>query len=351
MTVPTNPFASALEGGYKEEQEQPFTSSQQYNSHNPFAAAAPSTTSTAAAPATNPFAQSSNTFGGNSEEYTAPVTLATNTARPAATQYESANNITQQLSGLDFSGGAASTDSYSQQPAYTAPQEQLAPTPAFSQQTRADSLPPSQDFAAPPIMATSVAAPTSFPTYSEPATTAPSGYENESTSRPTTTQQQNPFSSATQTDEMYARQLLADDEEDMRQRRQNGQPRQTSNGAGAYQTAAPIAATPSTTEEKQWNTKEIYWQGRLQRMIIQNENGPCSLIALCNILLLRGTVQLVPEDRPAVSYTYLASLLGEHLIDVISTSGAENAMDLEAALSIIPQTQVGLDVNVSFSSI
>ncbi|PWN32543.1 uncharacterized protein FA14DRAFT_114243, partial [Meira miltonrushii] len=65
---------------------------------------------------------------------------------------------------------------------------------------------------------------------------------------------------------------------------------------------------------------------------------------------LRGTVQITPEDRPAVSYSYLSSMLGEHLIDAISTNPGA-ALDLEAALSILPQTQYGLDVNVKFSAI
>lgn len=130
------------------------------------------------------------------------------------------------------------------------------------------------------------------------------------------------------------------------------------NGISSHQpsASAPFNARPSANAtaqadgEKQWNTKEIYWQGRSQRIIIQNENGPCSLIALCNILLLRGTLVISPEDRPAVSYSYLSSLLGEHVVDAI-TGNARGDVDLEAALSILPQMQSGLDVNVDFSSI
>lgn len=171
-------------------------------------------------------------------------------------------------------------------------------------------------------------------------------------------------------DEDYARKLWAAEEE--RQNRHRSQ--RTGGRSGRLHQPAPSAqynqhaygaetaavaskenepAPPrpvDPNEEKQWNTKEVYWQGRSQRIIVQNENGPCSLIALCNVLLLRGTVQITPPERPAVSYSYLSSLLGEHLIDAISAS-ADSAMDLEAALSILPQTQTGLDVNVRFAAI
>lgn len=121
-------------------------------------------------------------------------------------------------------------------------------------------------------------------------------------------------------------------------------------------TASRMAATSSNNpqlqrsnaagEEAQWSLKDIYWQGRECKIITQNQNGPCSLIALCNILLLRGELQITPPDRPVVSYTYLSQLLAEHLL----TKGAEGE-EFEAALSILPRTQYGLDVDVGFDSI
>ncbi|SNX88026.1 uncharacterized protein MEPE_06737 [Melanopsichium pennsylvanicum] len=102
-------------------------------------------------------------------------------------------------------------------------------------------------------------------------------------------------------------------------------------------------------EEAQWSLKDIYWQGRECKIITQNQNGPCSLIALCNILLLRRELQITPPDRPVVSYSYLSGLLGEHLL--IKTTSSGNEQGLEAALSTIPRTQYGLDVDVGFDSI
>lgn len=84
----------------------------------------------------------------------------------------------------------------------------------------------------------------------------------------------------------------------------------------------------------------------------QNENGPCSLIALCNILLLRDELHITPEDRPAVSYEYLSALLADHLLGAISARPPTDAgaLDLGAALSILPRTQRGLDVNMRFGA-
>lgn len=123
-------------------------------------------------------------------------------------------------------------------------------------------------------------------------------------------------------------------------------------------TSAPMAATSSsnaaraalprrtTEEEAQWSLKDIYWQGRECKIITQNQNGPCSLIALCNILLLRNEITITPPDRPVVSYSYLSQLIAEHLL---TREGDQDG--LEAALSTLPRTQYGLDVNVGFNSI
>lgn len=156
-------------------------------------------------------------------------------------------------------------------------------------------------------------------------------------------------------DEAYARKLW---EAEQQRRRRHDQRRHTNGRTSSrniprseYVAAQPRSSSNrDTNEEAQWNTKDIYWRGRGQRIIVQNENGPCSLIALCNVLLLTNTIQLTPADRPVVSYSYLSSLLGEFLVDIITTN-PEPSLDVDAALSILPQTQHGLDVNVRFSSI
>ena len=73
------------------------------------------------------------------------------------------------------------------------------------------------------------------------------------------------------------------------------------------------------------------------------------MIALCNVLLLRGDLTITPADRPAVSYSYLSSLLADYLLS--RPQDESNSLDLSAALSILPRTRYGLDVNVRFAAI
>ncbi|CDW99283.1 hypothetical protein [Sporisorium scitamineum] len=124
----------------------------------------------------------------------------------------------------------------------------------------------------------------------------------------------------------------------------------SSNHATIAPAATSARAAPANNEEAQWLLKDILWQGRECKIITQNHNGPCSLIALCNILLLRGELEITPPDRPVVSYSYLSQLLAEHLLTKVSSEGF-GGEELEAVLSTLPRTQYGLDVDVGFDSI
>lgn len=106
---------------------------------------------------------------------------------------------------------------------------------------------------------------------------------------------------------------------------------------------------PPTARPKAWATKDIIYQGQERKIIMQNENGPCSLLAIANILLLRGDVALSPPDRPLVDYDYLSSLIAEYLLTRPETfSQGEGVLD--KALALLPQTQHGLNLNPSFLS-
>ncbi|CAH2071318.1 unnamed protein product [Thlaspi arvense] len=50
-----------------------------------------------------------------------------------------------------------------------------------------------------------------------------------------------------------------------------------------------------TTEEVTYKTKSIQFLGRNTPIILQNENGPCPLLAICNVLLLRNNLNLNPD--------------------------------------------------------
>ncbi|KAL5485712.1 hypothetical protein ACEPAI_6753 [Sanghuangporus weigelae] len=98
------------------------------------------------------------------------------------------------------------------------------------------------------------------------------------------------------------------------------------------------------SREGVWFLKEISFNGQRKKIVTQNYNGPCSFIAICNILILRGDVQILPPERTSISYDILAQLVGEYLLH------ASPDVDLSAALTMMPLTQKGMDLNPLFTS-
>jgi hypothetical protein len=45
------------------------------------------------------------------------------------------------------------------------------------------------------------------------------------------------------------------------------------------------------------------------------ENGPCPLVAICNVLFLRGDLEIRPPDREVVTFEYLVDRLGDYLLN------------------------------------
>ena len=85
----------------------------------------------------------------------------------------------------------------------------------------------------------------------------------------------------------------------------------------------------------------------------QNENGPCPLLAICNVLILRGAMKILPGNSN-VSSTYLLDLLGTYLLEQNRTqelSEGEKAnleRNILDTMTIFPRLPTGLDVNVHF---
>ncbi|GLT40447.1 hypothetical protein SLA2020_145840 [Shorea laevis] len=106
-----------------------------------------------------------------------------------------------------------------------------------------------------------------------------------------------------------------------------------------------------------YRTKTIQFFGRTTPIILQNDNGPCPLLAICNVLLLRNNMNLSP-DISEVSQEKLLSLVVERLID--SNSNVNNKDDeylknqqqnIADAMNLLPQLTTGIDVNIKFRRI
>ncbi|XP_050263591.1 uncharacterized protein LOC126707901 isoform X1 [Quercus robur] len=104
-------------------------------------------------------------------------------------------------------------------------------------------------------------------------------------------------------------------------------------------------------------TKLIQFLGRTTPIVLQNDNGPCPLLAICNVLLLRNNLNLSP-DTTEVSQEKLLSLVAERLID--SNSNANNKdegyienqqQNISDAIDLLPRLATGIDVNIQFRRI
>jgi len=80
---------------------------------------------------------------------------------------------------------------------------------------------------------------------------------------------------------------------------------------------------------------------------LQNSNGPCSLLALANCLLLRGSIH-ISSKTTSITYDQLSLLIADFLV---TRPNDNSVLTLESALSILPTMTQGLDVDVAFDGI
>ncbi|CAN8308305.1 unnamed protein product [Cochlearia groenlandica] len=110
-------------------------------------------------------------------------------------------------------------------------------------------------------------------------------------------------------------------------------------------------------EEVMYKTKSIQFLGRNTPIILQNENGPCPLLAICNVLLLRNNLNLNP-DCYEVSQERLMSLVVDRLIDSNSKVNDKEEgyiknqqQNIADAIDLLPRLTTGIDVNIKFRRI
>ncbi|CAL5187566.1 unnamed protein product [Lathyrus oleraceus] len=104
-------------------------------------------------------------------------------------------------------------------------------------------------------------------------------------------------------------------------------------------------------------TKAIQFLGRTTPIVLQNDNGPCPLLAICNVLLLRNQLGL-SLDVAEVSQEKLLSLVAERLIDSNSNVNNKDAgyvenqqQNIADAIDLLPRLATGIDVNLKFTRI
>ena len=96
--------------------------------------------------------------------------------------------------------------------------------------------------------------------------------------------------------------------------------------------------------------KWVQFHGARSPVITQNVNGPCPLLALINVMLLKGKVQL-PSALEVITIGQLMDYIGDTMLDSAPAEAQQPdfQQNMQDAVAILPKLQTGLDVNVKFS--
>ncbi|KAK9314274.1 hypothetical protein V1522DRAFT_393001 [Lipomyces starkeyi] len=125
------------------------------------------------------------------------------------------------------------------------------------------------------------------------------------------------------------------------------------------QTLAPVKmssrASQPSLESSVFKVKSIKWydpcgQTRESPIVLQNENGPCPLLALVNTLILSTPpgqdtpLSRISTTRTEINALYLLELLG----DLLLSSNVAEITDVNNVLSLLPSLHTGLNINPRF---
>jgi len=97
-----------------------------------------------------------------------------------------------------------------------------------------------------------------------------------------------------------------------------------------------------------YRLKQIQYKDQSYHILLQNENGPCPLLAAANVLLLKKGINLPPKcvGSGVVTIEDLTNLLAEKMLSN-SQNSRGNDHHIDEVMKIFPNLQFGMDVNVS----
>ncbi|XP_025820232.1 ubiquitin carboxyl-terminal hydrolase MINDY-1-like [Panicum hallii] len=128
-------------------------------------------------------------------------------------------------------------------------------------------------------------------------------------------------------------------------------------GATEVDPQSQPAAPPAESPEVMHRTRAVNFLGCCTPIIYQNDNGPCPLLTICNVLLLKNVISL-NLDASEVSQQKLLSLVAERLID--SNSAVQDKdeeyvrnreQNITDAIDLLPRLTTGIDATVMFRKI
>ncbi|XP_022704597.1 ubiquitin carboxyl-terminal hydrolase MINDY-2-like isoform X1 [Varroa jacobsoni] len=126
-------------------------------------------------------------------------------------------------------------------------------------------------------------------------------------------------------------------------------------GAGGNATAPPLRSTNSDNEDHVYHVRWVELGGVKYPIVTQNENGPCPLLAIINLLVLKGAIHLqdmggIVTAEQLKSYV-MDALLGAMPGDLPEASQLNYQQNFDDAASILPKLSTGIDVNVRFTGV
>mmetsp|Transcript_15319 Transcript_15319/g.35213 ORF Transcript_15319/g.35213 Transcript_15319/m.35213 type:complete len:522 (+) Transcript_15319:125-1690(+) len=97
-----------------------------------------------------------------------------------------------------------------------------------------------------------------------------------------------------------------------------------------------------------YRLKTVQYKNADCKILLQNENGPCPLLAAANALLLKGAILLPPEctRNGVATIDDVVNILAEHALGV----KGDQTFHLHEMLTLFPSLQYGMDVNPKFTS-
>ncbi|XP_041535377.1 ubiquitin carboxyl-terminal hydrolase MINDY-2 isoform X2 [Microtus oregoni] len=104
-----------------------------------------------------------------------------------------------------------------------------------------------------------------------------------------------------------------------------------------------------------YHIKWIQWKEENTPIITQNENGPCPLLAILNVLLLAWKVKL-PPMMEIITAEQLMEYLGDYMLEakpkeISEIQRVNYEQNMSDAMAILHKLQTGLDVNVRFTGV
>lgn len=106
-----------------------------------------------------------------------------------------------------------------------------------------------------------------------------------------------------------------------------------------------------------FDLKAIEFFGRQCVILCQNENGPCPLLAIANVLILQNSIFVHPDKR-CIALNELIEIVANAFVEKgVSRSNESDIrkdsrqQQLNSVLNIVPSMARGLDLNVCFSGV